>query len=88
MKYCEKSATIFQLSRTFYMRGTLAQLVERRPEEPCVVGSIPTGATILRAGVAQLIERFLAKEEAPGLSPGTRTKDLIQSRLGSFSLPQ
>lgn len=32
-----------------------------------------------RAGVAQLIERFLAKEEAPGLSPGTRTIVEIKS---------
>ncbi len=31
------------------------------------------GARFGRAGVAQLIERFLAKEEAPGLNPGTRT---------------
>ena len=26
--------------------GSVAQLVEQRPEEPCVVGSSPTGATI------------------------------------------
>ena len=25
--------------------GSVAQLVEQRPEEPCVVGSSPTGAT-------------------------------------------
>ena len=37
----------------------------------------------IQAGVAQLIERFLAKEEAPGLSPGTRTilKALGESRV-------
>ena len=29
--------------------GTLAQLVEQRTENPCVVGSIPTGATITLA---------------------------------------
>jgi hypothetical protein len=34
----------------------------------------PAGATRRNyAGVAQLIERFLAKEEAQGLSPCTRT---------------
>ena len=27
------------------MVGSVAQLVEQRPEEPCVVGSSPTGAT-------------------------------------------
>ena len=26
--------------------GSVAQLVEQRPEEPCVVGSSPTGATM------------------------------------------
>ena len=30
----------------FYSFGSVAQLVEQRPEEPCVVGSSPTGATI------------------------------------------
>ena len=30
-------------------RGSVAQLVEQRPEEPCVVGSSPTGATKLIA---------------------------------------
>ncbi len=42
--------------------GSLAQLVEQRPEEPCVPSSSLGGAT--NAGVAQLLERFLAKEEA------------------------
>ena len=28
-----------------YMRGTLAQLVEQRTENPCVPGSIPGGTT-------------------------------------------
>jgi len=27
------------------MNGTIAQLVEQRTENPCVVGSIPTGTT-------------------------------------------
>lgn len=30
--------------------ATVAQQVERRPEEPSVVGSIPTGGTIKYAG--------------------------------------
>jgi hypothetical protein len=67
--------------------GSLAQLVEQRLEEPCVLGSSPRGATKNHhAGVAQLIERFLAKEEATGLSPVTRTKVtfLIAPYKGSF----
>ncbi len=43
---------------------------------------------IIFAGVAQLIERFLAKEEAQGLSPCTRTKYPNWSYQGSFSLSQ
>ena len=30
----------------FLFNGSIAQLVEQRTENPCVVGSIPTGATI------------------------------------------
>ena len=30
----------------FLFYGSIAQLVEQRTENPCVVGSIPTGATI------------------------------------------
>ena len=58
--------------------GSLAQLVEQRPEEPCVPSSSLGGATkycisVLgfvtinrepHAGIAQLLERFLAMEEA------------------------
>ena len=67
--------------------GSLAQLVEQRPEEPCVPSSSLGGATTPRidrvllvktlafrtklrynnrryAGLAQLLERFLAMEEA------------------------
>ena len=40
------------------------------------------------AGVAQLIERFLAKEEATSLSLVTRTKYLNYDPKGSFSLSQ
>ena len=42
----------------------------------------------MQAGVAQLIERFLAKEEARSLSLLTRTKYLNYEPKGSFSLPQ
>ena len=35
--------------------GSVAQLVEQRPEEPCVAGSSPAGTTIYRYGrLAQL----------------------------------
>ena len=34
------------------------------------------------AGVAQLIERFLAKEEAQGLSPCTRTIQSVHRKVG------
>ena len=36
------------------------------------------------AGLAQLIERFLAKEEAGGLSPPTRTNEKAQCTLDFF----
>ena len=66
--------------KTAHGYGALAQLVEQWPEEPRVAGSSPAGATIfIHAGVAQLIERFLAKEEAQGLSPCTRTKRELSS---------
>lgn len=39
--------------------GAVAQLVEQRPEEPCVTGSSPVGATINKViafgSVAQLV---------------------------------
>ncbi len=36
--------------------GAVAQLVEQRPEEPCVTGSSPVGATTLIIGsVAQQV---------------------------------
>ena len=46
--------------------GEIAQLVEQWPEEPRVLGSSPSLATSIHAGVAQLLERFLAKEEVQG----------------------
>jgi hypothetical protein len=68
------------LLRQVRIRGEIAQLVEQWPEEPRVLGSSPSLATNLffltHAGVAQLIERFLAKEEVQGLSPCTRTMTL------------
>ena len=40
-----------------------------------VVGSIPTGGL---AGVAQLVERNLAKVEVAGSNPVTRLQDIIR----------
>jgi hypothetical protein len=42
---------------------------------------------LLHAGVAQLIERFLAKEEATSLSLVTRTKQRVQPSAGLFVWP-
>ena len=52
--------------------ASVAQSVEQRTENPCVVGSIPTGGT--NAGVAHLVERHLAKVEVEGSSPFARSK--------------
>ena len=53
--------------------GPVAQSVEQRIENPCVGGSIPPQATkleahrsrwafsLVNAGIAQLVERYLAK---------------------------
>ena len=35
----------FEFYAIMFQCGSVAQLVEQRPEEPCVVGSSPTGAT-------------------------------------------
>ncbi len=44
-------------------RGTLAQLVEQRTENPCVPGSIPGGTTILKRNSLIINElRFLLLE--------------------------
>ena len=40
------SSSFMDDCRVFYLYGSIAQLVEQRTENPCVVGSIPTGATI------------------------------------------
>ena len=48
--YCsikpEKRLTNNRLSGRMKVRGWIAQSVEQRPEKPCVVGSIPTLATM------------------------------------------
>jgi hypothetical protein len=36
-------------------KGSVAQLVEQRTENPCVTGSIPVRATINNKGVAQIL---------------------------------
>ena len=41
--------------------ASVAQSVEQRIENPCVGGSIPPQATSKNAGIAQLVERYLAK---------------------------
>ena len=40
------SSSFMDDCRVFLFYGSIAQLVEQRTENPCVVGSIPTGATI------------------------------------------
>ena len=50
------------------MCGSVAQSVEQGTENPRVVGSIPTGATIFSAGLAHLVERHLAKVEVASSS--------------------
>ena len=53
--------------------GQIAQSVEQGTENPRVGGSIPSLTTNLSAGIAQLIERCLAKAEVAGLSPVSRS---------------
>ena len=53
--------------------ASVAQLVERGTENPCVVGSIPTGGTNIWADLAHLVERDLAKVEVAGSSPVIRS---------------
>ena len=54
------------------LSGQIAQLVEQGTENPRVGGSIPS-LTTMYAGIAQLIERCLAKAEVAGLSPVSRS---------------
>ena len=49
-------------------------MVEQGTENPRVVGSIPTGGTIISADLAHLVERHLAKVEVAGSSPVIRSK--------------
>ena len=42
-----------------YMRGTLAQLVEQRTENPCVPGSIPGGTTTKKPLTSADVKGFL-----------------------------
>ena len=64
--------------------ASVAQLVEQGTENPCVVGSIPTGGTI-SADLAHLVERHLAKVEVAGSSPVIRSKKYRESlRLSVF----
>ena len=61
--------------------ASVAQLVEQGTENPRVVGSIPTGGTILvttpldkfYADLAHLVERDLAKVEVAGSNPVIRS---------------
>ena len=61
--------------------ASVAQSVEQRTENPRVVGSIPTGATILGAGLAHLVERHLAKVEVASSNLVTRSKILLNEHL-------
>ena len=63
--------------------ASVAQLVEQGTENPCVVGSIPTGGTI-SADLAHLVERHLAKVEVAGSSPVIRSKHSLKSGCFSF----
>ena len=64
--------------------ASVAQLVEHGTENPCVVGSIPTGGTI-SADLAHLVERHLAKVEVAGSSPVIRSKRKTVPRGYGFS---
>ncbi len=84
---------ISQLSRASCsaLFASVAQLVEQGTENPRVVGSIPTGGTIVRgncfaqdAGVAHLVERHLAKVEVASSSLVTRSKDKERRRVPYF----
>ena len=64
--------------------ASVAQLVEQGTENPCVVGSIPTGGTI-SADLAHLVERHLAKVEVAGSSPVIRSKRKRTTLRSPFS---
>ena len=54
--------------------GVLAQRVEQRLCKATVVGSNPTFSTKHNAGLAQLVERYLAKVEVASSSLASRSK--------------
>ena len=54
-------------------------MVEQGTENPRVVGSIPTGGTIINADLAHLVERNLAKVEVAGSSPVIRSSKATSS---------
>ena len=62
------------------LSGQIAQLVEQGTENPRVGGSIPS-LTTMYAGIAQLIERCLAKAEVAGLSPVSRSIFVLKKIL-------
>ena len=64
---------------TFSSYASVAQSVEQWTDNPRVVGSIPTGGTMVPfgnqdAGVAHPVERHLAKVEVASSSLVTRSK--------------
>ena len=57
--------------------GSMGSHVPRQATDPCKigeVGSIPTGSTSNRGGVAQSGERLAGSQKAPGAAPGTSTR--------------
>ena len=68
--------------RHFFCFGQIAQSVEQRTENPRVGGSIPSLTT--NAGIAQLIERRLAKAKVTGLSPASRSIRINPVRVDFF----
>ena len=69
-----------------YMRGTLAQLVEQRTENPCVPGSIPGGTTkiplliIDYQGVLFSGQSDCYRGNEKGVQGGCQTTHLSQSK--------
>lgn len=51
------------------MNGTIAQLVERWPEEPSVEGSTPSGSTLFVCSNSSMVEFLFSKEGVVGSSP-------------------
>ena len=68
--------------RHFFCFGQIAQSVEQRTENPRVGGSIPSLTT--NAGIAQLIERRLAKAKVTGLGPASRSIRINPVRVDFF----